>query len=85
MTVKAFLEALNNNASIVIKESDNTQIAEFNRNSYKAIADKVLASEIDDIEILSKSAISVVLTLKEAPDPAPDSGNTTTEPTNPIE
>ena len=36
MTVKAFLEALNNNASIVIKESDNTQIAEFNRNSYKA-------------------------------------------------
>lgn len=67
MTVKAFLEALNNNASIVIKESDNTQIAEFNRNSYKAIADKILASEIDDIEILSKSAISVVLTLKEVP------------------
>lgn len=67
MTVKAFLEALNNNAAIVIKESDNTQIAEFNRNSYKAIADKVLASEIDDIEILSKSAISVVLTLKEVP------------------
>lgn len=67
MTVKAFLEALNNNASIVIKESDNTQIAEFNRNSYKAISDKILASEIDDIEILSKSAISVVLTLKEVP------------------
>ena len=43
MTVKAFLEALNNNASIVIKESDNTQIAEFNRNSYKAISDKILA------------------------------------------
>ena len=71
MTVKAFLEALNNNASIVIKESDNTQIAEFNRNSYKAIADKVLASEIDDIEILSKSAISVVLTLKEAKEETP--------------
>lgn len=67
MTVKAYLEALNNNASIVIKEADNTQVAEFNRNSYKAIADKILASEIDDIEILSKSAISVVLTLKEVP------------------
>ena len=67
MTVKAFLEALNNNASIVIKESDNTQIAEFNRNSYKAISDKILARELDDIEILSKSAISVVLTLKEVP------------------
>lgn len=67
MTVKAFLEALNNNAGIVIKESDNTQIAEFNRNSYKAIADKILAREIDDIEILSKSTISVVLTLKEVP------------------
>lgn len=77
MTVKAFLEALNNNATIVIKEADNTQIAEFNRNSYKAIADKVLASEIDDIEILSKSAISVVLTLKEAP---AESG---TEPADP--
>lgn len=72
MTVKAFLEALNNNASIVIKESDNTQIAEFNRNSYKAISDKILARELDDIEILSKSAISVVLTLKEA------TGETTT-------
>ena len=70
MTVKAFLEALNNNASIVIKESDNTQIAEFNRNSYKAIADKILTSEIDDIEIAAKSAISVTITLKEAPAPS---------------
>ena len=31
MTVKAFLEALNNNASIVIKESDNTQRSEERR------------------------------------------------------
>lgn len=77
MTVKAFLEALNNNASIVIKESDNTQIAEFNRNSYKAISDKILASEIDDIEILSKSAISVVLTLKETPKEEDPAGGTT--------
>jgi len=55
MTVKAFLEALNNNASIVIKESDNTQIAEFNRNSYKAISDKNKAKELGDIENLSRS------------------------------
>ena len=79
MTVKAFLEALNNNASIVIKEADNTQIAECNRNSYKAIADKVLASEIDDIEILSKSAISVVLTLKEVPATGETNSATPTE------
>lgn len=76
MTVKAFLEALNNNAAIVIKESDNTQIAEFNRNSYKVLAENYLKSEIDDIEIVSKSAISVIITLKavtedSGSDPAP--------------
>lgn len=67
MTVKAFLEALNNNVNVVIKESDNTQIAEFNRNSYKVIAENYLKSEIDDIEIMSKGTISVVITLKETP------------------
>lgn len=68
MTVKAFLEALNNNVNVVIKEADNTQIAEFNRNSYKVIAENYLKSEIDDIEIMSKGTISVVITLKETPD-----------------
>lgn len=68
MTVKAFLEALNNNVNVVIKESDNTQIAEFNRNSYKVIAENYLKSEIDDIEIMSKGTISVVITLKETPE-----------------
>lgn len=80
MTVKAFLEALNNNAAIVIKESDNTQIAEFNRNSYKVIVENYLKSEIDDIEIVSKSAISVIITLKavaedSGSDPAPATPN----------
>lgn len=68
MTVKAFLEALNNNVNVVIKESDNTQITEFNRNSYKVIAENYLKSEIDDIEIMSKGTISVVITLKETPE-----------------
>lgn len=81
MTVKTFLEALNNNAGIVIKESDNTQIAEFNRNSYKAISDKILTRELDDIEILSKSAISVVLTLKEVADETPEAKDPSAEQT----
>lgn len=65
MTVKSFLEALNNNVSIVINESDNTQIAEFNRSSYKALAENYLKREIEDIEIVPKSAVSVIITLKE--------------------
>lgn len=65
MTVKEFLEALNNDVTIVIKEADNTQIAEFNRNSYKVIAENYLKSNIDDIDIVSKGSISIVITLKE--------------------
>lgn len=81
MTVKAFLEALNNNVAIVIKEADNTQVAEFNRNSYKVISDTYLKSEIDDIEIFSKSEISVCITLKAAPEvPKEESGTTGTTP-----
>ena len=51
MKVKAFLEALNNDVTVVIKEADNTQIAQFNRNSYKVIAEK--------------GSIIVIITLKE--------------------
>jgi hypothetical protein len=65
MTLRAFLEALKNNVSVVLKESDNTQIAEFNRDSYRAIAETYLTREIDNIEIASKSNVSVVITLEE--------------------
>ena len=65
MKVKAFLEALNNDVTVVIKEADNTQIAQFNRNSYKVIAENYLKSDIDDIEIVSKGSIIVIITLKE--------------------
>lgn len=65
MTVKAFLEALNNDVMIVLKEADNAQIAEFNRNSYKVIAENYLKSNIDDIDIVSKGSLTVVITLKE--------------------
>lgn len=65
MVIKDFLEALTDNVRVVINESDNTQIADFQRNSYKALADTLLEREIDSIEIVSKSVISIVLTLKE--------------------
>ncbi|MEY8320291.1 hypothetical protein AAK894_04320 [Lachnospiraceae bacterium 46-61] len=65
MKVKAFLEALNNDVTVVIKEADNTQIAQFNLNSYKVIAENYLKSDIDDIEIVSKGSIIVIITLKE--------------------
>ena len=62
MKVKAFLEALNNDVTVVIKEADNTQIAQFNRNSYKVIAENYLKN---DIEIVTKGSIIVIITLKE--------------------
>lgn len=65
MVIKDFLETLTDNVRVVINESDNTLIADFQRNSYKALADTLLEREIDSMTIVSKGVISVVLTLKE--------------------
>lgn len=73
MTVKDFLEALKNNLPVVIRESDNTQIAEFNWDSYKAISESYLKRDVDDIEIVTKSAVSVIVTLGEVPEAEPES------------
>ena len=75
MTVKTFLEALKDNAAIIVRESDNAVVAEFNRDSYKAISDTYLLREVDDIEVAAKSAITITITSKEQSNTT-DGGNT---------
>lgn len=65
MTLRAFMEALKTDVSVILKEQDGTTIAEFSRSSYRAISSSYLTSEIDDIEIRAGSSISVVITLEE--------------------
>lgn len=76
MTLKSLMEALKTDVNVIVKESDNTTIATFNRDSYKAISDTYLKREIDDVELLSKSAITMNIVLQEAPASITDPGQT---------